>query len=200
MPRPRKPRRPDAEAKPDAKPKPPYTEARSVSYALWLLSRRAYTSAEVAAKLRAKDAAPEVVERVTARLQELGYLNDERYAEHYAESRARKKGPLALRRELLHKGVLESTVETTLAAHSPEDQLAHAKALLARQAWRFQRGDERKDRARAYAFLARRGFTPDVLREALATPNAQDPADEDPTDEEPHEDRDETPETPPGEL
>lgn len=145
----------------------PYTYERSLGYAFWLLSRRAYTTRELREKLRGKAAEPEVIERVVARLLELRYLDDESYAESYVRSRARKKGRLALRRELYHKGVSERVVEEALGALEPEMQVERAAALVERQRWRFQKGDARKDYARAYAFLARRGFTGEVVKAAL---------------------------------
>ncbi len=149
------------------KPASPYTYERSLNYVLWLLARKAYTEAELRGKLAKKEAAPEIVERVMARLAELRYLDDALYAEGYVQSRKHRKGRLALRRELVYKGVAETVVEETLAAIAPAEQLELAAALLEKQAWRFKKDDPRKSYAKAYAFLARRGFTSEVVKEAL---------------------------------
>jgi regulatory protein len=146
----------------------PYTLERSMSYALWLLGRRAYTVAELRGKLEAKEAAPEVVTRVLERLGELRYLDDKGFAEGYVRSRRQRKGPLALRGELRRKGVAEAVADEALSALDPDAQLEAAGALLAKNAWRFASDDPRKAAAKAYAFLARRGFPPDIVREALA--------------------------------
>ena len=54
-----------------------------------------------------------------------------------------------------------------------DGQVESATVLLEKNAWRFknkdpQKDDPRKNRAKAYAYLARRGFTGDVVKEALA--------------------------------
>jgi SOS response regulatory protein OraA/RecX len=109
-----------------------------------------------------------------------------------------ERGRLALRAELRRKGVEEALIEGVLAGDDDEpglgdaQQLEAASALLARHAWRFgdrpsgappadagpaddagdggldARRDRQRRRARAAAFLARRGFAPDVVNEALA--------------------------------
>jgi regulatory protein len=139
-----------------------YDRAKAMTYALYLLSRRMMTEAQVRHKLRGKGATDEVVAEVLSRLKNLGYLDDGAFAETYLKSRARKKGALALRRELLHKGVPEEVAKAQLAQLSDEAQLEAALAVLAKEAWRFG-GDRRK----AYAFLARRGFPGEVVMAAL---------------------------------
>jgi len=108
-------------------------------------------------------------------------------------SRRNERGRLALRRELLRKGVDETLIDRILEGDDDEpalddaQQLEAAAGLLEKHAWRFAArapaadGDDaaagsdaaaalerRRRRARAAAFLARRGFTPDVVGEALA--------------------------------
>lgn len=150
-----------------AKAEKVYDYQRSLSYAFWLLGRRAYTTAELREKLLGKQAEPEVVTRVIARLSELRYLDDKGYAESFVRSRQPRKGRMALRRELFRKGVSEQVVDEALGALELDTQVATAAALLEKHAWRFQKGDARKNYAKAYAFLARRGFTSDVVKAAL---------------------------------
>jgi regulatory protein len=143
---------------------PPQGDGRgkAMNYALHLLSRRMLTEAQVRDKLRGKGATDEVVADVLSRLKSLGYLDDNAFAETYLRSRARKKGALALRRELLSKGVPEEVAEAALAKLSDEAQLEAALAVLAKEAWRLG-----SDRRKAYAFLARRGFPGEVVMAAL---------------------------------
>jgi SOS response regulatory protein OraA/RecX len=171
---------------------------RAWSYALWLLGRQAYTASEIAERLARRGLDPALCEETVARLQELRLLDDRSYAESYVRRRRDERGRLALRTELRRKGVAEALVEGVLAGDDDEpgldddQQLKAAAALLAKHAWRFEGRpaaastsatgdpptgdpdpraaalDRRRRRARAASFLARRGFTPDVVSAALA--------------------------------
>lgn len=179
------------------RPPKPLAPDRAWDYALWLLGRQAYTSSEVTERLRRRGLEPEVRERVVARLQELGLLDDRAYAAAYVRRRREERGRHALRAELLRKGVAESLVDAVLAGDADEpplddrQQLDAAVALLTKHAWRYQAGEasnedaadsaeanapdaadaanaQRRARARAMGFLARRGFAPAVASAALA--------------------------------
>lgn len=152
---------------PDNSKKKPYTYERSWNYVLWLLSRRAYTRAQLRNKLERKEATPEVIDRVITRLEELNFVDDEAFATMYVRSRQQKKGRIALRQELFQKGVPEEIVDKVVDKLETPTQIEAALAVLEREAWRFDKDDPRKNRAKAYAFLARRGFTGEVVSEAL---------------------------------
>lgn len=125
----------------------------------------------------------DVIERLTA----YGYLDDAAFGRAWLESRdrARPRGSHALRSELLAKGLERELVaillverdDGALAPDASETEvpdggpdLAAARRLLARrQAALVREPDPRRRRQRAYALLARSGFDPDVIREALAT-------------------------------
>jgi regulatory protein len=155
-------------------PKDAYPYERAWNYALWLLGRQAYTGAQLREKLVRKGATPETVERVLARLTALKLLDDTYYAEAYVRSRSGSKGPLKLRQELLYKGVHEELVEKALGTLTASAQVEAARSLLAKNLWRW-RGEPRERHAKAYAFLARRGFPVDVVKAALEhSPLAQD--------------------------
>lgn len=143
-----------------------YDYERGMAYTLWLLGRRDYSAKELRDRLRRKDTVDTVVDRVLARLTELDLIDDARFAATFVRARRRKKGILAIRQELRRKGIADAVAEQALTPVTDETQLAAASRILERHAWRFEAGDERA-RARAYAFLARRGFPPDVAADAL---------------------------------
>lgn len=147
---------------------------------MWLLGRRAYTEAELRQRLLRRSLAEAECDRVLARLKELQLLDDRVFTGAYLRSRAQERGRLALRQELRRKGVDDEVVSEAMAgdeltpAFDEAQQRAAARALLAKHAWRFpvpseddgQRGLA-KLKARASAFLARRGFAPDAVAEAI---------------------------------
>ncbi|HUG48186.1 MAG TPA: regulatory protein RecX [Candidatus Limnocylindria bacterium] len=115
-----------------------------------------------------------LVEQVLERLTEMGYLDDEAFAQAWIESRdrARPRGEGALRRELAVKGVQRETVAAVLEVRAEADHSADSTAaqrLLDRRRTAIEREpDPRKRRQRAYALLARNGFDPEICRAASA--------------------------------
>ncbi|HEX7004222.1 MAG TPA: regulatory protein RecX [Trueperaceae bacterium] len=148
----------------ESRPLPP---EKAWNYALTLLTRRAHTEAELTEKLTRRRASPEVVAEVLGRLRRYRLVDDEAFAEAFVRTHAQRKGTLALRRELLRKGVPEEVAEESLVELDDAAQSATAAKLLERNAWRFRGSDPRRNRARAFAFLARRGFPSTVVMEAL---------------------------------
>lgn len=145
-----------------------YDYDRAISYTLWLLGRRDYSEKELRDRLARKGAEPADVDRVIERLADLGLVDDAKYAAAFVRSRRRKKGAFAIRRELRRKGIEGMAADRALEPLTEDAQLATAVRLLDKHAWRFAAADDRA-RARAYAFLARRGFPPDVAGAALRT-------------------------------
>ncbi len=145
----------------------PYDFKRAWNYVLWLLARKAYTSEELRRKLERKKVTPAGLARILERLGEYRFIDDSAYAERYVRGRKAHKGPLALKSELRLRGVPEADIETALDPLDEGTQLEAATALLRKHVWRFTKDDPRKDRARAFAFLSRRGFPSGVAVEAL---------------------------------
>lgn len=154
-------------------PPEPLDAGRAWDYALWLLGRQAYSASEIERRLLRRKLPADDAARVIARLIELQLLDDERFATSFVRSRKTAKGPLALRASLRQRGVDDEVVRAALEAEGETDQVGTAAALLERQAWRFEgaRADDRdqalRARARAVAFLARRGFEPDTVHAAV---------------------------------
>jgi regulatory protein len=152
---------------PNSKKNRPYTYERGWNYVLWLLSGKAYTETELRRKLVRKQVDEGDIERILDKLRGYAFVDDALYAERYVRDRGKRKGEIALRQELRRKGVAESDVEGALEPLDDAAQLEAALALLDKHAWRFDRGDPSKDRSRAFAFLARRGYGSEVARAAL---------------------------------
>lgn len=157
------------------------------------LEARPRSEDEVRRKLLRLGYRAEMVEDAVAKLLTVGYLDDEAFARSWVESRDRAKprGEHALRRELGMKGVDRTLVDAVLGSRRDEAQAAAADAgdtpvdpdeaaaerLLARRLGPILREpDPRRRLQRAYALLARNGFSPDVCssvaRRVLTPPDA----------------------------
>lgn len=145
---------------------PKYPYERAWNYALWLLGRQAYTTGQLRDKLTRKGATDKTVTRVLGKLTDLKLVDDALYAEAFVRTRSRTKGAVRLRQELFHKGVAEGLVDRAVGGLDEATQLESAVVLAQKNLWRWK-GEPRERYAKAYAFLARRGFPVDVVRGAL---------------------------------
>jgi regulatory protein len=127
--------------------------------ALRLLALRPHSTAELRRKLRQRGFPAEEVDEVLARAAAQGYLDDDAYARALVSRRAAARGPALIAAELAAKGVSRSLVAVALEGLSREEQVAAAARLAG--------GLGVRDPNRAAARLQRRGFSREVIREAL---------------------------------
>ena len=149
-------------------PQPPGRTAFAA--ALALLTGRALTAGELAARLRRRGYSEEAIAETGARLLESGYLDDRRTAVAWADSAARIRGlgPRRLREGLLKRRLPRELVEETVEGlFSSGDEGTFAAAVLGK--WQRAKGPAGDSAARhaAYAHLRRRGFSGAAARAAL---------------------------------
>ncbi len=142
--------------------------------ALRLLSVRGRATSDLSrALLRAKDRPlADDVKWAIRRLTEQGYLDDARFADQFVRDRAATRGwgKGRLRQELRRRGVAPSHVEPALSQADEDAALDDSRsAVEVARKWRRTHSarDPDRDRQRLYGFLARRGFSPDVIRDAM---------------------------------
>lgn len=135
-----------------------------------LLTARSLTKAELQKKLKGQGFESPEVEDAAARLEELGYLDDEAYAARYAADAARKgKGRLRIARELAQKGTDGETVKAALETIADdEDQLSERDRAMA-EAEKMLRGEkpDEKTLARIARRLSSYGYEPSVIWDVL---------------------------------
>lgn len=142
-------------------------EVRAWNYVLRLISLRPRTQAELRQRLLRKGFSADLAERILARAEEAGLVDDGIFARLYAEDRLISR-PCPRRRvvtELRARGVDERlAVEAAQAAFAgiSEEELAR-RALEGKRA-RWEKLPQPVALRRAYSFLLRRGFSPDLAR------------------------------------
>jgi len=134
--------------------------------AVRMLEMRDRSEQEVYRKLTDSGFSGPSAAAAVARLVELGYLNDAAYARQAVSRLQKKYGSLRIRQELRSKGIQDSLIADSLDEADREDQVA-AAVIIARKSYFRKSGEPETAYRRAYAALARRGFTPDVVRAAL---------------------------------
>ena len=136
----------------------------AVRRALEFLARRRRTRSEMQKQLLKAFSEAET-NGALARIDELGYVDDESWAKDYvATTRARGQGRSVLARELRQHGIDDKVQESALAEH---DDRGEALVIARKRLRSLQRlAPDVRDR-RLYAFLRRRGFSNDISKQAM---------------------------------
>ncbi len=134
--------------------------------ALTALASKERTVAELEGWLAERGFAAERIAAAIERLIEDGALDDERFARRYAEDKRELRGwgPDRIREALAGRGVDQGLIDAALAADDPEEQLERAIELLER---RGEPAADETSRARALAYLARRGYDSEAAYDAV---------------------------------
>ncbi|MFD6055071.1 regulatory protein RecX [Agromyces sp. NPDC060279] len=135
------------------------------------LRRSALSVAEVRAVLVEHGLDDVEVEEWIERYERLGYLDDARLAEQLVHSHGerRGRGSGAILAELARRGVDVGVAREAVGELDPEVELTNAIAVAERRARQLGGLDRAVAERRLSAFLARRGYPGDVVREAVAT-------------------------------
>jgi regulatory protein len=111
------------------------------------------------------------VEEWIERYSRLGYLDDARLAEQLVHTGAerRGRGSGAILSELGRRGVDPETARAALGELDPELERGNALAVAERRARQLRGLDRSVAERRLSAFLQRRGYSGEVIRDAVAT-------------------------------
>jgi regulatory protein len=145
--------------------KTPYE--KTFDRALNLLSYKPRSLAEMRARLMEKDWAEEsVVDQVIARLEELGYLNDEEFAANFANSRLTVKpiGRSRLRHDLRRKKLPSETIENALdEAYEQQSEEELIDRAIGKRVRLKGAPATREEAKKLFDYLIRRGFSYDLV-------------------------------------
>jgi regulatory protein len=130
---------------------------QTLDHALNFLTFRPRSREEVRRNLYGRRVSPELIEQVLAKLEEMGVLSDQQFAEFWVESREQfnPRGARALSAELRQRGVDRETIEATVA---PERDEERALAAAQKKLRGLANADYQTFRKQLGGFLLRRGF------------------------------------------
>lgn len=143
------------------------------AYALRVLGGRAYSSGELREKLRRRAERETDADTVIARLKDLGYLNDRKFAETFAAARlsGEKFGKTRVIQDLRQRRVAPTVAESTVSkVYENVDEQALIEEWIQRKYRKAPREglfEDEKDFASAYRRLARAGFRSGEIVRAL---------------------------------
>lgn len=147
----------------------PARDARIDRLVVTRLRRSALSVAEVRAVLAEHGLDEGEIEEWIERYERLGYLDDARLAEqlvHVSGSR-RGRGSGAILQELSRRGVDASAARSAVESLDPDLERQNALAVAERRARQLTGLDRQTAERRLSAFLQRRGYPSDVVREAV---------------------------------
>lgn len=136
--------------------------------ALKLLAAREHSRRELERKLAAHEQEPGQLKTALDELQQRGFLDEQRVVDSLLHRRAARLGAGRVRQELQAKGIDAERVAVAVAS------LNASEFERAREVWRRKFGALPQDatqRAKQARFLAARGFSTEVVRRVLNTPD-----------------------------
>lgn len=136
--------------------------------ALRLLAGREYSRFELERKLAAKEPEPGELKKALDELQAKGFLDEQRVVDSLVHRRAGRLGAGRIRQELQAKGIDAERVAVAVAS------LNATEFERAREVWRRKFDhlpQDAAERGKQARFLAARGFSGEVVRRVLNTPD-----------------------------
>ena len=137
-------------------------------YAFFLLKFRLRSENELAQRLKLKKFPEESVKEVISFLREKKFIDDNVFAKAWINSRLKR--PLGLRRikqELRQKGVDKEIIEEQSSGVKDYSEAGTVLDLAKRRLNILKGTDQVIAKRRVYAFLLRRGFSPEIVIDTL---------------------------------
>jgi len=139
-------------------------------YAFLLLKFRLRSEKELYGRLKRKKFEEEIITETLFFLKNKGFIDDKIFAKAWAESRIKR--PLGLQRikqELILKGVDKEIIARQISEIKKNYPEAEIVSRIAKERFnRLKNSDPRIASRRVYAHLLRRGFSPDIVMDAIS--------------------------------
>lgn len=126
---------------------------------------------EVRDYLRQKEIPSSEFPKIIEQLKTLSLVDDQVFAESFVRTQMRlsDKGPRTISQKLREKGIAPEIIDQALELFQVEDQLALAKKVGEKAVRRNSSKSFREQKQKVQQHLLSKGFSSDVIREAMAT-------------------------------
>ena len=147
----------------------PNSPEKAKEYAFLLLKFRLRSEKELASRLRQKKFSEAVIQDTLSFLRDKQFIDDQAFAKGWVAFRLKRPfGFRRIRSELILKGLDKEVIEDALVKAKEDYSESEVASQLARQRFfRLKDIEEQKAKARVYAYLVRRGFSPEVVMDTL---------------------------------
>lgn len=148
------------------------TDGKLRMRALEWITSRPHSTKEFKDYLRRKKVEPEQVEPLVVSFAEKGYLNDEYFANWFAEGRrAKNKSTRAITAELRSKGIDQVTIQNIVS----EDEKSSEKVALQATLNKLRMRPRYQDKNKLVRYLLSKGFSYTDIKTALADDSPPSP-------------------------
>jgi regulatory protein len=132
-------------------------------------ARQERAQQEVRDKLFAWEVSPKEIEGIISQVIREGFLNEARFAEHFAVSKFRQKGwgRRKIEQALRQKQVSEPCIALGLKSIEEEEHTALLERLLAKRWEREKEPDPYRKRQKVFHYFLGRGFPSEAIERAL---------------------------------
>ncbi len=143
------------------------TRASNVS--IHQLARRGMSRWELEQVLEKREIEPDIARAELDRLESVGLLDDAALAVSlvYTQHSRKGLGRTAIEQELRRRHIAPELIESALAEIADEDELERATELALKRVGQLSSYDDETAKRRLHGFLARKGYSSDVVRQAL---------------------------------
>lgn len=139
--------------------------------AMHLLTDMARTESGLREKLKQGMYPDDLIDAAIDYVKSFGYLDDDRYAEQFVESRKGSKSKQEIRALLLQKGIRKEKIDRALEKCWQEEDSAEAiRALIRKKRVDLSQASEQEIQ-RLYAFFGRKGFRFEDVRQVIQNYN-----------------------------
>lgn len=142
---------------------------KAKEYCFRLLESRPRSESELYSKLKNKEFDEKIINTTLKVLKSGRFIDDEDFARAWIESRIKK--PLALRslrRELRLKGIDARIIERSIARIKENySEEAVVSEIIKQKLSKSESLDPQKKKRHIYGYLLRRGFSPDIITDAI---------------------------------
>lgn len=141
------------------------------SASLSYIGRREFCRADLTQKLIKRFPAPDLIEECLDWLEELDYLDDQRYAAMFLRSAVgRRRGPNRVKLEMQRKGLSAHHIEVAFV----ESEVDWFELALDRLQSKFHEPEQDfKERSKRYRYMQTQGFVGDQIQYALSNVSYQ---------------------------
>lgn len=148
--------------------------------ALNFLSYRMRSESEVRLHLKKKGVEEAIIREAIHKLYGFKYLDDYEFAKAYVLTHVNggTKGPVIVRQDLKEKGIEEKLIDKALLEYPRENQVEHAMKLAEKSIKKEKNLSERALRQKIEQTLTRKGFSRDVIQQALTMVDVEKDEDE----------------------
>lgn len=140
---------------------------KAENYSLILLSSRVRTEKEIIQKMKLKGYEEDTIQGVIKKLTELGYINDEVFAEMYTEDKQKlgKLGGNRIKQELMQKGVSREIAQKVVEERTDKDEEYETALEIGTRKYEqtYHKDEKRKAYQKLSAFLVRKGYSFDIV-------------------------------------